>query len=104
MQEPGLDEHEWTTRFEALEDEIRSSPGEVLSDLDDLVAEMMVARGLPLAEREGEEVLEPEMVRQFEESRRVTEQLESGEPYDPGDIAGAIEGYLALYEDLLGRE
>jgi hypothetical protein len=104
MQEPGLDEHEWTTRFEALEDHIRSSPAEVLSDLDGLVAEMMVARGLPLAEREGEEVLEPEVVRQFGEARRVTEQLESGEPYDPGDIASAIEGYLALYGDLLGRE
>jgi hypothetical protein len=104
MQEPGLDEHEWTTRFGALEDDIRSSPAESLSDLDDLVAEMMVARGLPLAERDGEEVLEPEIVRQFEESRRVTRQLDTGEPYDPGDVASAVEGYLTLYEDLLGRE
>ncbi len=104
MQEPGLDEHEWTTRFEGLEEDIRSSPAESLSDLDDLIAEMMVARGLPLGEREGEELLEPEVVRQFEEARRITRQLDSGGPYDPGDIASAVEGYLALYEELLGRE
>jgi hypothetical protein len=103
MQEPGLDEHEWITRFEALEPDIRSSPAESLGDLDELVAEMMVARGLPLAEREGEEVLEPDVVRQFEESRRITRQLDTGDPFDPGDVASAIEGYLGLYEDLLGR-
>jgi hypothetical protein len=103
MQEPGLDEHEWTTRFESLEPDIHSSPAESLSELDGLVAEMMEARGLPLAEQEGEELLEPDVVRQFEEARRITRQIDTGDSFDPGDVASAVEGYVGLYEDLLGR-
>jgi hypothetical protein len=102
MLEPGIDEHGWASRWEALEPELRDAPAESLSDLDELIAEMMEARGLPLAERDGEEVTEPETIRQFEEARRVTRQLESGEPYDPGDVANAVDGYRSLYDHLLG--
>jgi hypothetical protein len=100
--EPGLDEHEWVSRYASLEDDLRDAPAESLSDLDELVAEMMEARGFPLAEREGEEVTEPETVRQFVEARRVTRQLDTGEPYDPGDVASAVDGYRSLYAYLLG--
>ena len=102
MQEPGIDEHGWASRWEALEDDLRDAPAESLGDLDELVAEMMEARGLPLQEREGEDATEPETIRQFEEARRVTRQLESGDPYDPGDVANAIDGYRSLYDHLLG--
>ncbi|HEX3806788.1 MAG TPA: hypothetical protein VHV52_08415 [Gaiellaceae bacterium] len=102
MQEPGIDEHAWISRWEALEPDVRDAPAEALSELDDLVAEMMEARGLPLAEEEGEEVTEPETVRQFEEARRVTRELETGDAYDPGDVANAVDGYRSLYDYLLG--
>ena len=102
MQEPGIDEHGWTARWEALEPELRDAPAESLAELDELVAEMMEARGLPLREREGEETTEPETVRQFEEARRVTRQLETGDPYDPGDVANAVDAYRSLYDHLLG--
>lgn len=102
MQEPGIDEHAWASRWEALEEDLRDAPAESLADLDELVAEMMEARGIPLQEREGEEAAEPETVRQFEESRRVTRQIETGDPYDPGDVASAIDGYRSLYDHLLG--
>jgi hypothetical protein len=55
VEEPGVDEHLWISRYESLEEDIRTSPAESLSDLDELVAEMMEARGVPLAERNGEE-------------------------------------------------
>jgi hypothetical protein len=102
VQEPGIDEHAWISRWEALEPDVRDAPAEALSELDDLVAEMMEARGLPLAEEEGEEVTEPETVRQFEEARRVTRELETGDAYDPGDVANAVDGYRSLYDYLLG--
>lgn len=101
VQEPGVDEHEWISRYEALDEDVRDSPAEALSELDELVAEMMEARGLPLEEREGEDTTEPETIRQFTEARRVTRQLESGDPYDPGDVANAIDGYRSLYDYLL---
>jgi hypothetical protein len=99
--EPGIDEHLWISRYEALEEDVRSAPAEALSDLDDLVAEMMEARGLPLSESEGEDTTEPETLRQFEEARRVTRLVDAGEPYDPGDVANAVGAYASLYDYLL---
>jgi hypothetical protein len=99
--EPGIDEHSWVTRWEGLEEDLRDSPVEALSEADDLVAEMMEARGFPLAEREGEDATEPETVRQFVEARRVRRQVVSGESFDPGDVANAVYAYLSLYDYLL---
>ena len=96
-----MDEHGWAARYEALEEDVRDSPAESLSELDDLVAEMMEARGLPLEEREGEETMEPETIRQFAEARRVTRLIDAGESYDPGDVANAVDAYRSLYDHLL---
>lgn len=101
MLEPGIDEHEWTSRWEALEDDVRESPVEALSELDDLIATMMEARGFPLEEREGEDATEPETIRQFVEARRVTRLVDQGDSFDPGDVANAIDGYRSLYDYLL---
>jgi hypothetical protein len=101
MQEPGLDEHEWITEWEEIEPLLRESPAEALSEADDLIARMMEARGFPLQEREGEQLTEPETTRSFSEARRITRQVDSGESYDPGDVAVAIETYRELYEYLL---
>jgi hypothetical protein len=100
VQEPGLDEHEWRTEWEALEPDLRESPVEALSEADDLVARMMQARGFPLDERDGE-AAEPELVREFVEARRVTRQVDETGPLDLGDVAVAIESYRSLYESLL---
>ena len=89
--EPGLDEHEWVSRYESIDEDLRTSPVESLSELDVLVAEMMEARGMPLEEQEGEEATEPETVRQFAEARRVTRQIDNGEDFDLGDVANAVE-------------
>src|ERR687886_670331 len=61
--EPGLDEHQWVTEWEAIDPLLTESPTEALSEADDLVGRMMEARGFPLEEREGEDAKEPETVR-----------------------------------------
>ena len=101
MREPGLDEHEWTSRWEAIKPDLRDGPAEALPEVDSLIAEMMDARGFPLEEREGEQPAEPETIRQFAEARRVTRLLEAGGPYDPGDLANAVDAYRSLYDYLL---
>jgi hypothetical protein len=101
VQEPGVDEHLWITEWEALEPLVRESPAEALSEVDDLVARMMDARGIALEERDGEDVSDPETTREFAEARRITQQVDSGESYDPGDIAVAVEAYQGLYAALL---
>ena len=77
MLEPGIDEHEWISRWSALEDDLRDSPAEALVEADDLVSSMLEARGFPLEEREGEDATEPETIRQFVEARRVMRLVES---------------------------
>jgi hypothetical protein len=101
VQEPGIDEHEWVTEWEQIEPELHDSPTEALAEADDLVARMMQARGFPLSERDGEELAEPETVREFEEAHRLRLQIDSGESFDPGDVAMAIEAYRSLYAYLL---
>lgn len=100
MEEPGIDEHDWETEWEQLEPEVQDSPAESLSELDDLVARMMEARGLPLSEPDGEELAEPETIREFEEARRITRLVDGGESVDPGDVAAAVNAYRHLYEVL----
>jgi|SRR3954454_2565454 hypothetical protein len=101
MQEPGLDQHEWASEWEEIDPLLRESPTEALTEADDLIARMMDARGFPLAEREGEELSEPETTRSFVEARRVAREVESGRSFDPGDVALAVESYRELYAYLL---
>jgi hypothetical protein len=101
VREPGVDEHVWQSRYEALEEDVRDAPAEALSELDQLIAEMMEARGLPLEERDGDDTTEPETIRQFAEARRVTQLIDAGEAYDPGDVANAVDSYRSLYRYLL---
>jgi hypothetical protein len=80
---------------------LHESPTEALGEAGDLVAQMMEARGFPLEEREGESLAEPETVREFIEARRIARLVESGEPFDPGDVALAVESIQSLYTYLL---
>jgi hypothetical protein len=101
VQAPGADEHDWITEWEAIDPLLTESPTEALSEADELIARMMEARGIPLEEREGEELTEPETTLSFMEARRVVRQIDSGESYDPGDVAVAVETYRELYQELL---
>src|SRR4051812_10539518 len=100
MEEPGLDEHQWESEWAAIEPLLQESPTEALGEADDLVARMLEARGFPLSERDGETETEPETVREFAEARRIMRQVDSGESYDPGDVAVAVESYRELYRYL----
>ncbi len=101
MEEPGIDIAEWTAEWEAIEEDVRDAPADSLSDLDDLVARMMAARGLATRERDGEDAPEHEATREFLNARAITRQVDEGEDVDPGDIAYAVNAYRELYEDLL---
>ena len=103
MEEPGLDRHEWETEWQDLEERLADDPYDALFELDDLIARMMEARGLPLTEEEGEEQVEPETVRQFTEARRIAQRLAGGDTVDPGDVGFAVNSYRELYGLLLDR-
>jgi hypothetical protein len=103
MQEPGLDKHEWETEWQDLEERLAEDPTMALVEVDDLIARMFEARGLPLEERDGETETEPETIREFLEARRIMRLVEGGEDVDPGDIGLAATSYRELYRLLLDR-
>jgi hypothetical protein len=94
--DPGLDLHEWETRWQELEDEARDAPSDALPEMDRLVAQMLVESGydVDVVSAAGDE---PEILRQFLAAREVARRADAGEA-DPGDVADAIDAYRALYE------
>jgi hypothetical protein len=99
MVEPGLDLHDWETRWEQFLEDAEDSPAEALSEMDALLAEMLTSRGYQIDEpvtTSGEEV---EVVKQFLAAREITRLADAGDA-DPGDIADAIEGYRILFQTI----
>ena len=99
--DPGLDRHEWETEWEELQDDLASSPGETLPELDDLVRRMLEARGFEIEDPVAEEGVEPEVLAQYRASHEVAARVDAGEDVDPGDVADAVNGFTVLYETLL---
>ena len=106
MYEPGLDRDYWETEWAELEPDLESAPAEALSELDDLVARMLVEVGYPTdtADEVDDEGIDPEIRSSFLAAREVTRRVDSGEDVDPGDVAQAINDYRDLYQHLLNRE
>jgi hypothetical protein len=100
MVEPGLDLHEWQTRWQELEDAFADSPEETLSEMGRFIEQMLVARGFQLNEPVTAEGEDPDIVRQFLAARELARLAEHGES-DPEDVEAAIEGYRDIYEYLV---
>jgi len=94
MQEPGLDLHDWETRWEQLMEVAEESPADAVGEMDRLLEEMLGERGFLDADDEAS--------KQFAAARDTTRRYERGEA-DAGDLADAINGYRELY-DLLTTE
>ncbi len=68
MTEPGLDLHEWQTRWSELDEAAHDSPAEAVEEMDRLLEEMLLERGHSL-EPVLVELEEPEAVAQFRAAR-----------------------------------
>ena len=102
MLEPGLDRHEWESRWQSLEEGLEDSPRDVLPELDELVEQMLEERSYAIDDpvvREGDD---REVVAEFVAAREVT-RLAADDPdaVSPGDVAAAVNGYRSIYEYLL---
>ena len=101
MAEPGLDLHEWETRWEELEPLVQESPLEALPELDRLVAELLEARGYAPNDPVAAQGDEPEILVNFRSARELTRLWESGADISPGEVAQAIEDYRSVYESVV---
>jgi hypothetical protein len=103
--EPGLDRHEWESRWASLEEELEDSPRDVLPQLDELVGQMLQERGFEIDDpvvREGEG---REVVDEFFAAREITRLLaDNADAASPGDVAAAVNGYRSVYEFILEED
>jgi hypothetical protein len=102
MLEPGLDRHEWESRWASLEEELEDSPRDVLPELDELVEQMLNERGYAIDDSVAREGDDREIVAEFLAAREVTQLLaDNPDVVSPGDVAAAVNGYRSLYEYLI---
>jgi hypothetical protein len=102
MVEPGLDLHDWETRWEQFLEDAEDAPDQALSEMDSLLEEMLVARGYQISEPVTLSGDEAEVVKQFFSAREITRLADAGSA-DPGDVADAIEAYRELFETIAGE-
>jgi len=101
-QEPGLDLHVWTSRYESLEDDLRDDPAGALPDLRELVEEMLEDRGYDLSDPVALGGDDPEIISTYLSARELSLRSE-GDGVDPSDIGEAIHGFTAVYEYLIAE-
>ena len=101
MTEPGLDLHEWQTRWSELDEAAHDSPAEAVEEMDRLLEEMLLERGHSL-EPVLVELEEQEAVAQFRAARELARVSGGGDP-GPGDVAAAIDAYRTLFEHLVSE-
>ena len=95
MQEPGLDLHEWQTRWEQLQEVAEESPADAVSEMDRLLEEMLREGGFLDADGEAAKL--------FTSAREAARAYEAGNA-SAGDLAHAINCYRELYELLTTEE
>jgi hypothetical protein len=97
MNEPGLDLHEWETRWAELEEALAENPADALVEACDEIEEL-------LRLHEGDEILKAqytELEAAYEAAREVANSLEQGRDVDPGDLGAAIENLRVVRDALL---
>ncbi|MDQ3859915.1 MAG: hypothetical protein M3327_15995 [Actinomycetota bacterium] len=103
MRDPGLDRHQWESEWQQLEPLLEDAPAEALPELADLVERMLVELEIPIHDDVADDGIEPELVRDFQEARRISDLVDRGEDVSPGDIGEAIHSCRRIYESLINE-
>jgi hypothetical protein len=85
MGEPGLDLHEWETRWQEIEEALATDPAGALPEACDLVEETL------LVDDDADE-----LAAAYRAARETSDRLERGEDVDPGDIGAAVENLRSI--------
>ena len=105
MLEPGLDRHEWESRWASLEEDLEDSPRDVLPELDSLVQQMLEERGFAIDDPVAREGEGREVVDDFLSGREITPLLaDDPDAASPGDVAAAVNSYRSVYEFLIEED
>jgi hypothetical protein len=100
MTDPGLDLHEWETRWSDLQDQAADAPDEALPEIVRLVEEMLTDRGFDL---ENPVVVEDEsrdIVSDFLAARDIARAAETSE-LEAEDIQVALDDLAEIHDYLV---
>ena len=96
MSEPGLDLHEWETRWSELEAAFETDAAGTLPGAADLLEEVLGTGP------DGE--LDDDLRASVRSAREVGDRIERGEVVDPGDVGQAIEDLRGVHRALAGDD
>jgi phage-related baseplate assembly protein len=85
--EPGLDLHEWETRWSELEEALREDPQAALPEACDVIEEAV-----------GKDFVDDDLDAALAAARDTALRVERGEDVDPGDVGAAVENLRAIRE------
>jgi len=95
--EPGLELHEWETRWSELDELLEADAAHALPDACDFVAQALSEAEFSSAADGGEN---DELLAALGAARETADRIERGEAVDPGDVGAAVANVRALYEAL----
>jgi hypothetical protein len=98
--EPGLDLHEWETRWQELQELAAEEPAETLPEIVRLVEQMLRERSIPLDEPVTAEGDDPDISRDFQSAREVASAVEAGSA-EPDDVIVALDNLREIYTYLV---
>src|SRR5690348_14391776 len=101
-QSPGLDRHVYESEWASLEEQVVDAPVETLPDMADVLERLLRDRGLPVDDPVAAGGVEPELLVEFRELKRVADRVARGEDVDLGDVGQAIEDFRDLFPRALG--
>jgi len=94
--EPGLDLHDWETRWSELDELFAEDAAGALPDACDFVERVLEESGVGnVAGGDNDELLAG-----YAAARETSDRLDRGEDVGPGDVGAAIENLRAVYETM----
>jgi uncharacterized protein (UPF0297 family) len=100
MSEPGLDLHEWETRWAELQELAENAPDEALPEIVRAVEEMLTERGYNLENPVAVEGEDPDLVRDFLAAREIARAAETTE-VEREDIETALEDLAEIHDYII---
>jgi hypothetical protein len=85
VNEPGIDLHEWETRWTQTEEALAEDPAGALPAACDVIEEAL-----------GLDYVDDELDRSFRAARETADAIERGDDVDPGDIGAAVANLRAI--------
>jgi hypothetical protein len=95
--EPGLELHEWETRWSELEEMFAVDPAGALAEASDFVEQVLSESGVSTEAGGGES---DELLAAYHAARETSDRVERGDDVGPGDIGAAIENVRLVYDTL----